>query len=78
MMNITQAKEKLAAYGQTHLLRWYDDLAEYEQEALLDQIEELDTTLLDVFSDFQKNKIYSLSELTCLKKYGIMIERYFR
>ncbi len=54
-MNFTQAKEKLAAYGQTHLLRWYDDLAEYEQEALLDQIEELDTTLLDVFSDFQKN-----------------------
>ncbi len=54
-MNFTEAKEKLEAYGQTHLLRWYDELTETEQDALLAQVEALDLHLLDVFKDFKKN-----------------------
>ena len=54
-MNYCEAKEKLAACGQTHLLRWYDTLTEHEQESLLSQIDELDTQLLQVFADYRKN-----------------------
>lgn len=54
-MNYNEAKEKLAACGQTHLLRWYDTLTEREQESLLQQIEELDTELLQVFADYRKS-----------------------
>ncbi|MBE6851492.1 MAG: UDPGP type 1 family protein [Ruminococcus sp.] len=54
-MDITQAREKLAACGQTHLLRWYEELTTYEQDSLLSQIEELDTDILRFFADYQKN-----------------------
>ncbi|MBR6617231.1 MAG: UDPGP type 1 family protein [Oscillospiraceae bacterium] len=54
-MNYNEAKEKLAACGQAHLLRWYDTLTEREQESLLQQIEELDTELLQVFADYRKS-----------------------
>lgn len=47
-MNYQEAKQKLDACGQSHLLRWYDDLTEREQDALLEQIELLDTTLPDI------------------------------
>ncbi len=49
-MNFAEAKEKLDACGQSHLLQWYDELTEHEQLALLTQIEELDLHLLDVFA----------------------------
>lgn len=51
-MDFMQAKEKLTASEQTHLLRWYDTLPEREQEALLQQIEDLDLHLLDVFAAY--------------------------
>ncbi len=53
-MDILQAGEKLAAAGQSHLLRWYDTLPERKQEALLEQIETLDLHLLDVFAAYNK------------------------
>lgn len=52
-MNYTEAKAKLDACGQSHLLRWYDELSEREQETLLAQIEALDLRLLDVFAAHQ-------------------------
>ncbi len=51
-MNYTEAKAKLEALGQTHLLRWYDELTDTEQDALLAQIDALDPSLLEVFSRF--------------------------
>ncbi len=54
-MKYMEAQEKLAVCGQTHLLRWYDTLTEREQESLLQQIDELDMQLLQVFADHRKN-----------------------
>lgn len=45
-MTLTQAKEKLAAYGQEHLLKYYEELPPARQEALLSQIEATDMEAL--------------------------------
>ncbi len=52
-MNYTEAKAKLDACGQSHLLRFYDTLSDTEQYQLLEQIAALDTHLLDVFAAYQ-------------------------
>lgn len=51
-MNYNEAKSKLEAIGQSHLLRYYDELGDMEQEALLAQIDALDPELLEVFRRF--------------------------
>ncbi len=45
-MTLEQAKEKLAKYGQEHVLKYYDELSETERESLLSQIEETDMSIL--------------------------------
>ena len=47
-MTLSQAKEKLAAYGQEHLLRYYEELSASEKEGLLAQIEAVDMEVLAV------------------------------
>ncbi|MDE6708011.1 MAG: UDPGP type 1 family protein [Oscillospiraceae bacterium] len=54
-MNNIEAKAKLEAYGQLHLLDWYDEISEFEQCQLLEQIDALDMQLLDVFKKYQQN-----------------------
>lgn len=46
-MDLVQAKEKLAKYGQEHVLKYYDELNEQEKQALLAQIEATDMSLLE-------------------------------
>lgn len=46
-MDYQQAYEKLERYGQTHLLKYYDELKETEQEALLEQIMKTDFSVVD-------------------------------
>lgn len=46
MMTLAQAKEKLAQYGQQHVLKYYDELSEKEKESLLTQIEATDMSIL--------------------------------
>lgn len=46
-MDLRQAKEKLARYGQEHVLKYYDELNGQEREALLAQIEATDMSLLE-------------------------------
>lgn len=46
-MTLEQVKEKLAKYGQEHLLKYYDELSEEEKQALLTQIEATDMTVLE-------------------------------
>ncbi|MCM1411470.1 MAG: UTP--glucose-1-phosphate uridylyltransferase [Lachnospiraceae bacterium] len=46
-MTLEQAKEKLTSYGQEHVLKYYDELSEKEKQALLDQIEATDMSILD-------------------------------
>ncbi len=46
-MTLSQAKDKLKKYGQEHLLKYYDQLSAPEQEALLEQIDATDMSVLD-------------------------------
>ncbi len=45
-MTLEQAKEKLAAYGQEHVLKYYEELSEEHRAALLAQIEATDMEML--------------------------------
>ena len=46
-MTLEQAREKLAKYGQEHLLKYYGELSKEEKGALLKQIEETDMGILE-------------------------------
>lgn len=46
-MNLVQAKEKLAKYGQEHVLKYYDELDEQERQELLAQIDATDMSILE-------------------------------
>lgn len=46
-MTLSQAQEKLKKYGQEHVLKYYDELAEEAKEALLAQIEATDMSILE-------------------------------
>lgn len=46
-MTLEQAKEKLAKYGQEHVLKYYDELDDIQKQALLTQIEETDMSILE-------------------------------
>ena len=46
-MTLEQAREKLAKYGQEHLLKYYGELSEEEKGSLLKQIEETDMGILE-------------------------------
>ena len=47
-MNYEQIKEKLEQYGQTQLLRFYEELDETQKETLLDEIGQIDFDMLRV------------------------------
>lgn len=46
-MTLAEAKEKLKKYGQEHVLKYYGELTEEEQRALLEQIDSTDMSILD-------------------------------
>lgn len=45
-MNYQEAMAKLEAFGQTHLLKYYDELSETERNQLLEQIEQTDFSVI--------------------------------
>ena len=45
-MTLEQAKQKLAKYGQEHVLKYYEELSETERNALLLQIQHADMSML--------------------------------
>ena len=53
-MTIEQAKEKLAKYGQEHVLKYYDELSKESKEAHLQQIEDTDFEVLSKCSELGK------------------------
>lgn len=66
-MTRTEAAEKLTAYGQEHLLRFYDSLEGGSQDKLLSQIEALDLTVLDQLEeshDAERGSFEPLGALT--------------
>lgn len=46
-MTLEQAKEKLAKFGQEHVLKYFEELSAAEKEALLTQIDETDMSILE-------------------------------
>lgn len=63
-MTLEQAKEKLAAYGQEHVLKYYEELVPQEKQALLDQIEAADMSILDACR--HKEELVQKGEITPL------------
>ena len=47
-MNYTQTKEILEKYKQTQLLKYYDELNEFQKETLLSQIEQVDFSVIEL------------------------------
>ncbi len=45
-MTLEAAKQKLAEYGQEHVLKYYEELSDTEKEVILTQIEETDMSIL--------------------------------
>jgi len=54
-MNYNEAYEKLNACGQTHILKYYNELSSDDKQQLLSQIENLDMSLLNCFNQREKN-----------------------
>ena len=46
-MTLEQVKAKLEKYGQQHLLKYYDELTQEQKQALLEQIETTDMSILE-------------------------------
>lgn len=63
-MTLSQAQEKLKKYGQEHVLKYYDELAEEAKEALLAQIEATDMSILE--SCRHREEIAKKGEITPL------------
>lgn len=68
MFTLEEAKVKLAGAGQEHLLQYFDELDEAKQTGLLNQIEALDLSLLDLIKDgvkeVPKGKLAPLGAVT--------------
>lgn len=68
MFTLEEAKVKLAGVGQEHLLQYFDELDEAQQTGLLNQIEALDLSLLDLIKDgvkeVPKGKLAPLGAVT--------------
>lgn len=65
-MTYQQAYDKLSAYGQEHVLKYYETLSEIEQQELLDQIDETDFEViksLEHKDDIKKGKITPLDAM---------------
>ena len=63
-MTLEQAKEKLAKYGQEHVLKYYDELSAEEQQSLLAQIEATDMGILAACKN--KEELVQKGEITPL------------
>ena len=65
-MQYQEAYNRLEQYGQTHLLRYYDTLSAAEQAALLQQISEMDFSVLEraAHEEAPKGKIEPLGACT--------------
>ena len=53
-MLLDEAKEKLAKFGQEHVLKYYEELNDEEKTALLEQIEDTDFSILSKYSELGK------------------------
>lgn len=79
-MNLEKIKELLEKYDQTHLLKYYDELTEEQQNALLNQIEGIDFDLLKLISnegsESEKGVITPLDDAVSIKDIEDNREKY--
>ncbi|SDA58334.1 UDP-N-acetylglucosamine/UDP-N-acetylgalactosaminediphosphorylase [Butyrivibrio sp. INlla18] len=55
-MNLEEAKKKLEEYGQSHVLKYYDELSDGEKADLLQQIEDTDFAVLENCKNLGKSE----------------------
>lgn len=60
-----QARAKLKAHGQEHILRYYDELTQQQRELLLTQVEETDFSVVDSLQ--HKDTLLQRGEITPLR-----------
>ena len=78
-MNYENAYKLLEEKGQLHLLKYYDTLSEAEQAALLNQISEIDFSLIDMIghnssgSDSDIAPVAALQMDSIAEKYDIKV-----
>ena len=77
-MNYTEAFEKLSAYGQTHLLKFYDELSDTERKSLLAQIEETDFSVIHTDMHVAKRGVITPISVTELSEIFRVLLRRFR
>ena len=77
-MQYQEAYNRLEQYGQTHLLRYYDTLSAAEQAALLQQISEMDFSVLEraAHEEAPKGKIEPLGACTISEIAGYLPENW--
>ncbi len=68
IMNKTEALEKLEAFGQGHVLGFFDELSEAQQESLLAQIEETDLSVLSHIIDKKDISRGTFSPLAAMQR----------
>ena len=56
-MNFEEAKKKLEQFGQTHVLKYYDELSEEEKADLIKQIDETDFAVLENSKNLGKGDV---------------------
>ena len=66
-MSYEQAKDKLSAYGQEHVLKYYDELNEEQKEQLLAQIEDTDFSVLKSVKEEHKVKKGEITPLAAMQ-----------
>ena len=66
-MTYQEAYNKLAAYEQTHVLKYYDSLSKEEQKELLEQIEATDFEVVNSLSHMGENKKGKITPLTAME-----------
>lgn len=74
-MDYKQAYEKLERYGQQHVLKYYGELTEGQQQALLGQIEEADFENLKYCKDNTTNRKGKITSLAAMQLEQIEKER---
>lgn len=66
-MNKQQAEELLKKYGQEHILKYYDELEEQQKNSLLEQIEKLDFSLINIEKKEETDKKGLIEPLEAMK-----------
>lgn len=67
-MTLAEAKQKLARFGQEHVLKYYEELDEAGREALLQQIAETDMSILA--SCMHKEELVQKGKITLLQPWN--------